>query len=103
MGMPAFVTAVSGLCRCLCPRPLPSSSIATSGRFFPTTATHATGRITSKRKSKLRLDTEAGAKADLGGHFAIVPGNAAKSELIRRVTADDQARRMPPPIPAPPS
>ena len=32
-----------------------------------------------KRISKLRLDTEAGAKSDLGGHFAIVPGNAANS------------------------
>src|SRR5207342_3690427 len=28
----------------------------------------------SKRKSKLRLDTEAGARSDLGGHFAIAPG-----------------------------
>src|SRR5690242_14451059 len=42
----------------------------------------------AKRNSKLRLDTEAGAKTDLGGHFAIVPGDAAKSELIRRVTSD---------------
>src|ERR1700730_10711916 len=50
----------------------------------------------SKRKSKLRLDTEVGAKSDLGGHFAIVPGNGANSELIRRVTSDDLARRMPP-------
>src|SRR5215831_11189618 len=50
----------------------------------------------SKRKSKLRLDTETGAKADLGGHFAIVPGEPAKSELVRRVTALDRARRMPP-------
>ena len=50
----------------------------------------------SKRMSKLRLDTEAGAKSDLGGHFAIVPGKAAESELIRRVTSDDLARRMPP-------
>src|SRR5689334_3277158 len=49
-----------------------------------------------KRKSKLRLDTEAIAKSDLGGHFAIVPGNPANSELIRRVTSDDLARRMPP-------
>src|SRR5882724_4883941 len=49
-----------------------------------------------KRMSKLRLDTEAGAKSDLGGHFAIVPGNAANSELIRRVSSDDLARRMPP-------
>src|ERR1041384_6771164 len=48
-----------------------------------------------KRKSKLRLDTEAGAKGDLGGHFAIVPGNTGASELLRRVPAGD-ARRMPP-------
>src|SRR5690242_20400253 len=50
----------------------------------------------AQRKSKLRLDTEAGARADLGGHFAIVPGDPAKSELIRRVSSDDNARRMPP-------
>jgi hypothetical protein len=51
----------------------------------------------SKRKSKLRLDTEAGAKADLGGHFAIVPGNTAQSMLVQRITAAQPARRMPPP------
>jgi hypothetical protein len=50
----------------------------------------------ASRKSKLRLDMEAGAKADLGGHFAIVPGDPAKSELIRRVSSDDRTRRMPP-------
>ncbi len=33
----------------------------------------------ANRKSKLRLDTEAGAKADLGGHFGIVPGDPAKT------------------------
>src|SRR5262249_7048454 len=44
----------------------------------------------SKRKSRLRLVIEAGAKADLGGHFAIVPGEPAKSELVRRVTAADR-------------
>ena len=49
-----------------------------------------------KRLSKLRLDTEVGAKSALGDHFAIVPGNVANSELIRRVTADDLAKRMPP-------
>src|SRR5215831_945297 len=48
-----------------------------------------------KRASKLRLDTETGAKADLGNHFAIVPGDPAASELIRRITAPD-VRRMPP-------
>ena len=50
----------------------------------------------SKRKSKLRLDVEAAAKSDLGGHFAIAPGSVANSELIRRITSDDWTRRMPP-------
>jgi hypothetical protein len=49
-----------------------------------------------KRQSKLRLDVEAFAKGDLGGHFAIVPGNPSMSELLRRVTSNDNARRMPP-------
>src|SRR6266446_1072045 len=48
------------------------------------------------RKSQLRFDNEAGAKADLGGHFAIVPGDPGKSELVRRITADNKALRMPP-------
>ncbi len=50
----------------------------------------------ANRKSKLRFDTEAGAKQDLGGHFAIVPGDTAKSELVRRITAEKPAMRMPP-------
>ena len=55
----------------------------------------------SKRKSKLRLDTEAGAKADLGGHFAIVPGDPAKSELVRRITRrNDKRDGCRPPMPA---
>ena len=50
----------------------------------------------SKRLSGLRFDTEAGAKADLGGRYAIAPGDPANSELIKRVTSDDTALRMPP-------
>ncbi len=50
----------------------------------------------ANRKSKLRFDTEAGAKQDLGGHFAIVAGDTAKSELVRRITAEKPAMRMPP-------
>src|SRR5580704_2430629 len=49
----------------------------------------------ANRKSKLRLDTEAGAKADLGGHFGIVPGDPSKSEVLKRITAEE-TRRMPP-------
>ena len=50
----------------------------------------------AKRKADLRLDLEASAKAKLGDHFAIVPGQPAKSELIRRITTSDPDDRMPP-------
>src|SRR5215813_9215380 len=50
----------------------------------------------TKRNSKLRLDIEAGATIDLGGHFAIVSGDPAKSELVRRISADNKTLRMPP-------
>jgi hypothetical protein len=49
-----------------------------------------------KRKAKLRLDTQAGALADLGGHSAIVPGKLANSELYRRITTKDADDLMPP-------
>ncbi|WP_238325897.1 DUF1553 domain-containing protein [Bryobacter aggregatus] len=44
----------------------------------------------------LRLDIEAQAKADLGGHRAIVPGNPEASELVKRINTDSKARKMPP-------
>jgi hypothetical protein len=62
-----------------------------SGRCF---ACH--GPDDSKRQSKLRLDLEATAKGDLGGHAAVVPGDPGSSEMIRRVSSSDLARRMPP-------
>jgi Protein of unknown function (DUF1553)/Protein of unknown function (DUF1549)/Concanavalin A-like lectin/glucanases superfamily/Planctomycete cytochrome C len=43
------------------------------------------------RKAKLRLDTQAGAKAVLGA------GKSAESELVRRIFADADDGRMPPP------
>ncbi len=49
------------------------------------------------RESNLRLDTRAGAFADLGGYRAIVPGRPEKSELIRRLESDDENEKMPPP------
>jgi hypothetical protein len=49
------------------------------------------------KKVKLRLDSEAAAMADLGrGRRAIVPGDIAQSQLVRRITATDEAMRMPP-------
>ena len=48
------------------------------------------------RKTPLRFDIESSAKADLGGHFAIVPGDPAKSEIVRRIASENKAMRMPP-------
>jgi hypothetical protein len=42
----------------------------------------------AQRKTKLRFDNESGATQDLGGRFAIVPGDTAKSEIIRRITTE---------------
>jgi hypothetical protein len=50
----------------------------------------------TNRKSKVRFDTEAGAKQDLGGRFAIVPGDPAKSTLYQRITTATKGLRMPP-------
>jgi hypothetical protein len=51
----------------------------------------------AKRKAELRLDTEAGALADLGGRSALVPSNLDQSELYQRIIANDPEERMPPP------
>jgi hypothetical protein len=48
------------------------------------------------READLRLDTPEGARADLGGYAAIVPGNLEKSELIARILTDEKADLMPP-------
>src|SRR5437867_3266775 len=49
------------------------------------------------KKIKLRLDSEAAALAELGrDRRAIVPGHPERSELVRRITAEDDLTRMPP-------
>ena len=55
------------------------------------------GPDAGKRKAGLRLDTKDGAFAKLksDGH-AIVPGNLEESELVARITAEDETERMPP-------
>jgi hypothetical protein len=57
---------------------------------------HCHGPDAAKRKAKLRLDTEEGARADHDGARALVPGDAGKSELLRRMVTDDDKERMPP-------
>jgi hypothetical protein len=49
------------------------------------------------REVDLRLDNEQGAKKDLGGYAAVIPGDVDGSELLNRVMADDLELRMPPP------
>jgi hypothetical protein len=48
------------------------------------------------RESDLRLDSKEELFKDLGGHQAVVSGKPAESELLRRVTSDDDYERMPP-------
>jgi hypothetical protein len=50
------------------------------------------------RKAGLRLDTRDGAtKKSRSGAIAVVPGDPAKSELLARVTSEDDTEVMPPP------
>jgi cytochrome c553 len=49
-----------------------------------------------KRKARLRLDVRESAVAERHGHRAIAPGEPQQSELIRRVSSDDDDQRMPP-------
>ena len=56
------------------------------------------GTDPATRAADLRLDTFEDATRDLGGGFAaIVPGDAAASLLLERITADDPHDVMPPP------
>ncbi len=49
------------------------------------------------QQAGLRLDTKEGAFADRGGYQVIIPGKAAESRLFQRVSAKEEALRMPPP------
>ncbi len=49
------------------------------------------------READLRLDTFDGLTANLGGSFAVVPGNVAQSELAKRILSADPDEQMPPP------
>ncbi len=54
------------------------------------------GPAKSARKADLRLDTQDGLFADLGGYRAVVPGKPEQSHLWQRVSSVDAAKRMPP-------
>ena len=55
------------------------------------------GPDAGKRKAKLRLDQRESAFGKArSGRRAIVPGDLSASELVRRITAEDEDDRMPP-------
>lgn len=59
---------------------------------------HCHGPDENKREAEMRLDLREGALAKSDKHaIAIVPGDPAVSELIRRVTTTDPDDIMPPP------
>src|SRR5262249_29743751 len=77
----------------------PGPSIEFNRDIRPILADHCFachGPDAAKRKAKLRLDTEEGARADLGGRRAIVSGDLDESELAGRIPPDDERERMPP-------
>jgi len=49
-----------------------------------------------RRLANLRLDTEDGLFADRGSYRIVTPGDSAKSRLLARISAANQAARMPP-------
>ena len=60
----------------------------------------------NSRESELRFDDEHNVKSDRGGCKVVDPGNSEASELIRRITSEEQCEVMPPqelerpPVPA---
>ena len=56
------------------------------------------GPDSAQRKAGLRLDRKESSLAPLAsGAIAIVPGQPAESELLKRITSDDASLKMPPP------
>lgn len=58
---------------------------------------HCHGQDEASRQGGLRLDQATAALAGGDSGRVIAPGNAAQSELVRRITSDDSALVMPPP------
>lgn len=54
------------------------------------------GPDSAAREADLRLDLEESAKANRDGHAAIVARDVHESELVRRITAAEDDKRMPP-------
>ncbi len=92
-----FLTAIVALC--IAAR-LPAQSIDFNRDIRPILSgkcSQCHGPDDAVRKAGLRLDVRDSALKELqSGHRAIVPGDAAKSELIARVSSTDPSYAMPP-------
>src|SRR6187431_625628 len=58
---------------------------------------HCHGPDEKGRKAKLRLDTKEGAYRVKDDVAVVVPGDSARSELVKRILSDDPDEQMPPP------
>lgn len=58
---------------------------------------HCHGPDAENRKADLRLDTEEGAKRDLGGYAAVAENLPEESALVSRIETADSDEMMPPP------
>ena len=57
---------------------------------------HCHGPDEAARKAELRLDDAVAVRADRDGIVIVRPGDPAGSELIRRITSNDESEIMPP-------
>lgn len=58
---------------------------------------HCHGPDASSREADLRLDLEESAKLNRGGYAVVAEGNTEGSELLSRISSEDEYERMPPP------
>ncbi len=97
--VPAVITFWGIFCFAACPQCLGDEKVNFGREVRPILAKHCFtchGPDPEARQADLRLDTQAGATADLGGYQAIKPGDIDDSEVFTRITSDDPDTRMPP-------
>lgn len=58
---------------------------------------HCHGPDAENQDSEFRADSKVNLFADLGGYFAVVPGDLKNSVLLERIHSDDPDEQMPPP------
>jgi mono/diheme cytochrome c family protein len=92
----AFGTAPGAALRAQDKGPAPAPAVVFNREILPILAANCFachGPDEKQRETKFHFDTKEGAFAEEG---IIVPGNAAKSVLVKMITEPDPAKRMPP-------